>query len=362
MLPRMRGLAVLAAFAVTAPGRAEANMANPHRGGSLAGEPEGTGAITILREDLVIDLRSLTSDDGLVAVTATYHLDNPSGEKHLDLVFATGSAAVGFRVMLDGRPVPSGLYSGAALPESWRPPNSTPGIGGGERGYEIEDRARPMGFRLTMPPGLHELTVSYGADAVRYHAGEAAVLRQFAYVLSPARAWGGFGGLEVQVRVPPGWRAAVTPALTREGDTLRGSFASVPADTIGITVQAPTGAFAAVRYAAGALLAIVVLGGGFFVAWWSRARERRRPDALSASRLAAFGRGVVWGAAILAAGWLAIVGPELVLAEGQADRRSYGDALALVGVVLLSLLAVPIGTIVSVVAGRRVHASHGKAR
>jgi hypothetical protein len=54
----------------------------------------------------VIDLRPLAAADGLVAVAATYHLDNPFGDKHLDLVFATGSATAGFHVALDGRQVP----------------------------------------------------------------------------------------------------------------------------------------------------------------------------------------------------------------------------------------------------------------
>ena len=53
---------------------------------------------------------------------------------------------------------------------------------------------------------------------------------QFAYVLAPARAWGGFGGLDVEVLLPHGWRAAYTPDLLRNGDMLRRNFDVVPAD------------------------------------------------------------------------------------------------------------------------------------
>jgi hypothetical protein len=123
---------VLTVLLVTAAARAEANAGAPRQGGERAGEPAGISGIAIVREELVIDLRPLAATSGLVAVTATYHLDNPSDEKHLDLVFATGSAAAAFRAALDGRPVPSAFTSGADLPESWRPPHSTQRFDGGE--------------------------------------------------------------------------------------------------------------------------------------------------------------------------------------------------------------------------------------
>ena len=355
MFFQLERLVVLTAVIVTAAARAEANVGAPWQGGSRAGELDGIGAITIAHEDLVIDLRPLAAHDGLVAVAATYHLDNPLGDKHLDLVFATGSATAGFRVALDGREVPFVFNPYADLPASWRTPPSTPLFDGRELDYELRSQATPVSFGIDVPPGRHDLAISYGADAVRYHLGDPTLVRQFAYVLSPARTWAGFGGLDVTVHVPPGWRAAVTPALPRSGDTLHATFAMVPADAIALTVQAPAGAHAFVTHATRVLFALVALGGGFAVAWRTRSRERRR-EGKPASGLAALGRGVAWGIAVLAAGVLAIVGPDLVLPDGQVDHYGYGQALALIGVIFASAMAIVIGASVSFLVGRRVHA------
>jgi hypothetical protein len=357
MSARPQLLVVLTACLVLASARAEANVGSPWQGGSRAGEPEGIGTIRIAREELVIDLRPLAAADGLAAVTATYHLDNLADGKHLDLVFATGSGSADFQIAIDGRPVPSTSASGAELPASWRPPGSTPNFGSGEIAYRLDEhRAIPTGFQLDVPPGRHDLTISYRADPVRYYRGDPTVLYQLAYVLSPARTWGGFGGLDVTVHVPSGWRAAVTPEMPREGDTLHAVFPAVPADAIALTVQAPAGAHTPLRLATLALLAIVMFGGGFAVARWTRAREQRRRHAISASKPAAFGRGIVWGLAVLGAGVLAIFLPDLAVPDGQADHRGYGRAFALIGVVLAAAAAVVIGTIAAVATGNDVHA------
>jgi hypothetical protein len=294
MSARPELLVALTACLVLASARAEANVGSPWQGGSHVGEPAGIDAIRIAREELVIDLRPLAAD-GLVAVTATYHLDNPADAKRFDLVFATGSATADFRVALDDRPVPVTSAWSARLPASWRPPDSTPDFDGGELSYHFKGEwAPPAGFQLDLPPGRHDLVISYRADPVRYYRGEPTIVNQLAYVLSPARTWGGFGGLDVTVHVAPGWRAAVTPAMPRAGDTLHATFPALPADAIALTAQAPAGAYAPLRIATLVLLALVVLGGGFVVARWTRARERRRDAAISASKLAALGRGIVW--------------------------------------------------------------------
>lgn len=70
--------------------------------------------------------------------------------------------------------------------------------------------------------------------------GEPTVAWQFAYVLEPAASWKSFGELELQVMVPTGWFTAVTPALDRRGDVLRGQFQGRPAEAVALTVQRPT--------------------------------------------------------------------------------------------------------------------------
>jgi hypothetical protein len=258
-------------------------------------------------------------------------------------------------VMFDGQPVQFTPTTAATLPESWRAPSTTPLFDGGELQYHLRSEELSMSFQLVVPPGRHDLAVSYRAEAVTYHHDDPTVLRQFAYVLSPARTWAGFGGLDVTVHVPAGWHAAVEPALTREGDMLRGTFEDVPADAIALTVQAPVGNYTLVADATRVVFLLVVIGGGFVVAWRTWVRARRR-EARPASGLAALGRGFAWGAAVLATGVLAIAAPELTLPEGQANHYGYGQALAYVVVVLASAVAVVIGAIVSRVVGRRVHA------
>jgi hypothetical protein len=80
---------------------------------------------------------------------------------------------------------------------------------------------------LTLPPGQHTFTTHYQTEASADSSRKAATRYwQLAYVL--ARDWGGFGGLDVTVHVPPGWRAASRPSLTREGDQLHGTFDTIP--------------------------------------------------------------------------------------------------------------------------------------
>lgn len=352
-----RAAAALAVLVAALPA-ASANVGAPSSGGQLAGEPAGVRDVAILREELVIDLRPLAAD-GRVAVAATYHLDNPNAEQVLDLVFASGSGEPGgFRVTLDGRPVPATPRADVAMPDSWRAPASTPLPGGdGELEYELRDPGAPLGFQLTLTPGRHALSVSYSAAAVRHHHHEPAVLRQFAYVLAPARTWAGFGGLDVTVRLPPGWVAGVSPPLARDRDTLHAVFAAVPADAIALTVRAPTGGFALVRVAALVLFALATLGGGAAVFAGSAARQRRRSAAgTPPSFLAALVTGGAWAAVFLATGLFAVFGPDLALADGQADHRGYGQAFAAVLVVLGSLPVLVIGVWGAHAAARRAHA------
>jgi hypothetical protein len=362
-LAKVRGAAIaLGALIALAPLAAMANVRPRSSGGQLAGEPVGITDIAILHEHLMIDLRPL-ANAGQVGVAATYHLDNRAGAKHLDLVFASGSDTLSaFRVTLDGQPIASALRPGATLPASWQDPPSTPlPDGTGELDYELRDHAAPVGFQLDVAPGRHELSISYAADAMLHHHGEPTVMRQFAYVLSPARAWAGFGGIDVTVHAPPGWHAGVSPALARKGDTLHGKLPGVPADAIAVTVQAPSGAFVLWRYASNALFAIVAIGGGFTVYRRTRVRERQRATAGNPrSVLATLGRAIAWASAFFGAGLLAIFGPGRMLPAGQADHDGYGQAIAAIAVGIGAVLALLIGVWLASLAGRRAHAASAK--
>ena len=341
------------------PSSAHANVGPPSSGGQLVAEPVGVVGVDITRETLTIDLRPLSAH-GLARVEAVYHLHNRGEEMKLDLLFASGSATVAhFQVSLGGVPVASAPAVGAELPASWNAPRQTPGLHG-EEGLGYLDyqsrRETPVAFAVTIPPGEHDLRVRYAAGAATHFFGYPTVYRQFAYVLAPARAWSAFGGLDVTIRLPENWHAACTPELTREGDTLKGSFPGLPADAIALTVQAPAGwAFRLLGYGSLGLLGLAGFGGAVVCSRGGRSKGRclaLRAGARSnwLDRHAwprSIGLGVAWGSAVLATGLLATFGPDWVLPAGTANHYGYGQLFAMFGVLLLGILAVPVGFVIA---------------
>jgi hypothetical protein len=158
-----------------------------------------------------------------------------------------------------------------------------------------------------------------------HHAHQPTLRHQFAYVLSPARAWAGFGGLEVTVHAPPGWIAALTPTMTRTGDTFKGSYDRLPADAIALTVYAPLGTYRIVEAAGWILFTLVAIGGGLLVRRAARGITRRRAHddkiTLRSPLPPAVGLGALWAAAVLVSGWFATVSVEWAV-PGQIDHRS----------------------------------------
>jgi hypothetical protein len=196
-------------------------------------------SVAIEHETLVLDLRPL-ADDQPAVVDATYTIRNDGPARTLRLVFvATGLVGNDHGVWLDEHPIPTTPAMTSALPPSWEPPKTTPGIDGGPLRYDIRTNGT-LTFALGLTPGQHRIRVHYQAHASAYSGDAPTRYWQLGYVLAPARSWESFGGLDVDVHVPPDWRAASSPSLTRVGDVLRGSFGTIPANTLGLTVQAPT--------------------------------------------------------------------------------------------------------------------------
>ena len=241
---------------------ARANMAvrQPEsRPGDAPREPAGgLKSVRILSETLVIDLRPLKQLRPAV-VEATYSVSNEAGEHSLELVFVAASmrpgAAWGWNgrewlpvpgrpeaergVWLDGRPVEASAAAETRLPAAWAPPSTTPGLlpGQGELPFESGGEGT-LSFRVTLAPGRHELRVRYEARPGAYaDARSDAVYWQLGYVLSPAREWAGFGGLDAKVLLPAGWHAAARPEMRREGDALVAHWDALPADTLAVTAQ-----------------------------------------------------------------------------------------------------------------------------
>lgn len=255
--------------------RAEANAGPPYyTGGQVVAEPSGLAGIMIAHETLDIDMRGLslhpqatTRMTGTVeisnpiTVSVMYSITNSGAARQVALLFASGApSTANFAASLDDRPIAAQPVISVTLPAEWQPPRTTPGLNGNPplpyvdptsgqnqnspsfgqyRGNLVRTWTATYAFTVTIPAGESALAVRYHADPqIRHSSGYISPLDsyQFAYVLAPARAWDGFGGLDVTVHLPACWEVASLPELARAGDELRGSFDAVPADALALTV------------------------------------------------------------------------------------------------------------------------------
>lgn len=358
--PPLRALPLaLALLALPAPARG--NMAEPYTGparaGHAAGEPAGgLRSVFIERERLRLDLRPL-ADDEPARVEALYRVRNDGQARTLDLVFVAAGLAEGEHgVWVDGRPVASARDTAAALPPSWRVPATTPGLeGGGAFEYQAEGEGT-LRFRVALAPGRHEIRVRYPArSSVYVDQDQVTAVQQLAYVLAPARDWAGFGGADVRVELPRGWRAASEPALRREGDALVGVWDGIPADALAITVRPPT-PITGLYWGGWLLLSLL----GFWpLLWTGRAVGRGlgvRGKGAGWALLAAVPLATVWSLAVTLG--LAVV-PEMVRnAAGPHSNSSYGYGLVFLGILLFPALLV-VGTATAQVAAVRARRAAG---
>lgn len=274
-----------------------ANMASPIRAGNALGEPSADlSFIRIERETLTIDLRPLSNGSPAV-VEAVYKVRNEGEGRALDLIFVANSmTADGGGVWLDEERVPSRSGDAQGLPESWQPPRTTPRIGGGAPlSYEVK-REGAMTFTLQLAPGEHAIRVRYQAQATANSSDKSPTIYwQLGYVLSPARSWAGFGGLDAKVMLPAGWSAASDPSMKREGDTLVGTWTELPSDALALTVQSPPPQGQALYTTLKVLIFVVGLLVCLMVGWlagrWLGRRQRTSAWALPLSLALAF----LWG-------------------------------------------------------------------
>jgi hypothetical protein len=341
--------------------------------GRHASEPlGGLRAVEVVRERLRIDLRPLARAEP-AGVEATYRLRNRGPAQRLDLVFIAGGDEVDdFEVRLGGRTLPCRQLPASEvaarwweLPEVWKPPTRMPGF---ERDEAFANRSEPgegltmVSFAVEVPAGLSELRASYrvrpaGADERRPTA-----TWQLPYVLAPARDWGGFGGLEVEVLVPEGWECVSSPGLRRDGDFLHGQFDSLPADALLVSTRAPVGPnFYRSIYLAVGLYVVAVLGGGA-LCWaagcllgYAARGSRNRFRTVVCLGLAGFA-GLAWAALMLLVERLcwslvrgALGGQEAPYFHEQGDQ-------SICCTLLLALLLVPAGGVLA------YRSAHGRFR
>ena len=309
-------LRLLLSLVLLAPA-AQANMASPEEPGTPAGEPAADLAgLRIARETLTLDLRAL-AQTRLATVDAEYRIVNAGPSRVVPLQFvALGPSVRPAEVWLDGRPVPSLPMGAVRVPPEWALAAETPALDGDPVPYLADDdlaRASGVAFVVTIPPGQHSVRVVYGLHPGSYDDGSHPNrVWQLAYSLAPARRWAGFGQLDVRVVVPPGWDAAASLPMRRDGDTLVGRYPGVPGDVLSVSVRAPSPALRIPFRVAGVLAALVVVGFVGVVAGRLVARSGRRARAaLPASVLA----GVLGGVTLVA-----FVG----IGEDLGDSSAYG--------------------------------------
>lgn len=332
---------------------ASANMGPPTIHGRVVAEPDGMKGVRVLHESLVIDLRPVARGE-FAQVEATYRFRNDGPARQLELLFATGANEIaGFTVTLDGTPVPSAPRDVGELPKSWQPPEHTPGFDGAPLNYPIAKlfprEIKTVGFTLAVSPGEHSITVTYRAQTTKNVRSYPVGYWQFAYVLAPAKSWDGFGKLDVTVHVPEGWRSASEPALTRDGDTLRGTFDGLPADALALTIQAPVGN--------GFYITRVVLWCLFVAICVTLARWTWRVSVRTGRTCS--GRGILGRGLLLAIVAYTIVVAGFVFAMGGAEQlvpesQRGGSSelwIAIVISVYLSVLGVPAFALFTVVTG-----------
>lgn len=213
--------------------------------GEWSGEPRGLEDVRITRYKLTIDMRELDGSRRIVPdqplfvhVESVYHIFFPGDGKTVDLSFHASEEALiaSVEARLNGEPLRLGdctVTEFSDLTES-----SAPQLDATSRGPYRSREGRRIKLSVTLPQGNSVLRISYpvlpGAGGI---FREPTRYWMFSHGLQHASRWRDFGGMDLAVLVPPGWRTACEPALRRDGDMLTGSFDAVPAESIAITTQ-----------------------------------------------------------------------------------------------------------------------------
>jgi hypothetical protein len=333
--------------------------------GDFAAEPKGLKGISIVHEELVIDLRPLTAVQP-VAVEATYHVHNAGEARKLDLLFIAGSSDVSdFAVSLGDRLLQSRPVSKKEFRDQWayfvEKHSFYQGVDwkGGTVSLFKNDMTA-VGFTAELPSGASKLVARYLAKASGTESEDRypTATWQLPYILAPAREWESFGDLHVTAYVPEGWQSISSPSLEREGDVLRGSFAGLPADMLIVAVRAPVGPElqqAAFLYASCFVFAVVLGGlmcwglgrllGRILVRWISPSSwggYRVDPRIIISAILVT----ILWEASIAGAWSFSYQGIVGVL-KGQESPYFHEQLFpAFCGILLLMLAVLPLGLLI----------------
>ncbi|MBI4853982.1 MAG: hypothetical protein HY819_19465 [Acidobacteria bacterium] len=234
---------------------------NPFLAGNSIGEPTiDLGSVVVEGETLNIDLRELVNfkrsqmieftseySPRLAFIETLYKIRNDKAPQNITLTFFgdimsfTPNTKSG--VWLNDQAVVMENFDPTEkdLPINWGIPNFTPSVNGNWRiPYRPLIKSPIVKFNLEVPTGTHTLKVAYFAQPSTYLQGEETIPWQFVYVLTPARDWVGFSNLDTTIYIPKGWQFSSNVKLTAEGEMLKGSWQSLPANSLSLTIQIPS--------------------------------------------------------------------------------------------------------------------------
>lgn len=220
-----------------------ANVGAPwiEHNGQITGTPFITNHCVITKEILTIDLRPLERQEGAL-VSAIYFFTSDTSHDSVELVLvADNLRAEEFSITLDGQPVHADTISVTDLPPQWivelKFENNDSWETQPQRNHE-RSTTRYVRFRISIDSGAHTLQAKYVANMAVMDLSYFVNEHLFTYVLSPARQWKGYEGLDLQVYIPQGWLYRSNLTFDVAENKLTGSWTKLPGDYLYVITHA----------------------------------------------------------------------------------------------------------------------------
>jgi hypothetical protein len=328
-------IGLLALLALVLPPRsARANMAQPSDSGQISGvlEPKTNTAIGIDRETLSF---AVADDLESANVSASYRMTNGTA--------AAQSLEVAFAFVQSEREKvlePTITVDGEAVPH--RRADVADGVSAGWS--KLPGKVGLWRFDLRFAPGQSRVvTVQYTQVAAWDRRAKIATTHTFDYLLSPAKRWASFGGVDLTITLPRHARRWTSTAGLKETDAgYAASLSSLPDGELSFTVMSGQGLWLGMTEVGSywttylVVYALAALGIGV-------GTGRRWP-----------GRGALFR--FFAAGALGCVGATLATFAALAALPGNGFGYGFILCLLLCALAGPIAGIASIARARAVSA------
>ncbi len=288
---------------------------NPFLSGNAIGEPTiSLGTVILERETVTVDLRGLANfqrsqaiefladtSPRLIVMESTYKVTNKGDSQSVGFTFfgddSTFKAGTNTGLWIDDQAVPIESFDTEQkqLPLSWGIPINTSAI---EKEWKVpyrpSVRSSSIYFKVEVPSGSHLIKVRYLAQPSTYLLGDGSIPWQFVYILTPARDWVGFTGLDATIYIPKGWEFASNVVLNNDGEKLTGSWPTLPTNALSLTVRTPVPNFFPISTFAWLLGPVMCLALGSIVGAFMKRQGRNLALAIPISVFL----GVAWASLI----------------------------------------------------------------